>query len=144
MKSSLVLGFIALTHLTAAATLPKAQKGRRQNNQFNPDPAAGFDDPTINIADPSFGTAIAAGYQGPMASNLNPALVGPVDLLRSGHVNYGIKPNLTHPSITAYRLPASHTGGFQQTLAMRETLSSLASTSLPSYGSPRRVWIQTA
>jgi hypothetical protein len=66
-------------------------------NTFNPDPAAGFGDPTINIADPSFGTAIAAGYQGPMASYTDHALVGPVDLLRSGTVNYGINTNFTLP-----------------------------------------------
>jgi hypothetical protein len=95
MKLSEVLGAVALAQLTAASTLPRARSQRRQMNTFNPDPAAGFDDPTINIAAPSFGTAIAAGYQGPIASYTDHALVGPVDLLRSGTVNYGIKPNFT-------------------------------------------------
>ncbi|KAI9880841.1 MAG: hypothetical protein M1830_010436 [Pleopsidium flavum] len=66
-------------------------------NQFNANPASGFDDPTIQIADPSFGNAIKAGYQGPMASYEDHALVGPVDLLRNGHVNYGVSPNFTLP-----------------------------------------------
>jgi hypothetical protein len=97
MKLNQILGAVALARLASSSTLPKAQNQRRQMNTFNPDPAAGFDDPTVNIADPSFGTAIAAGYQGPMASYTNHALVGPVDLLRSGHVNYGVKPNYTLP-----------------------------------------------
>jgi hypothetical protein len=66
-------------------------------NTFSLDLSSGFDDPTINIADPSFGTAIQAGYQGPMASYTDHALVGLVDLLRSGNINYGIKPNYTLP-----------------------------------------------
>jgi hypothetical protein len=37
-------------------------------NQFNPSPDSGFDDPEIQIAAPAFGSAIQAGYQGPMAS----------------------------------------------------------------------------
>ncbi|KAI9792082.1 MAG: hypothetical protein M1816_003064 [Peltula sp. TS41687] len=70
---------------------------RQMPYQFSPDPASGLDDPTVQIADASFGTAIAAGYQGPSASSQNPALVGPVDLLRSGRVNHGLKPNYTMP-----------------------------------------------
>ena len=66
-------------------------------NEFNPSPNSGFDDPTIQIADPSFATAIQAGYQGPMASGIDRQLVGPVDLLRNGHVNYGVNPNFTMP-----------------------------------------------
>lgn len=80
------------------ATIPQRQPRRRQMpNQFNANPASGFDDPTIQIADPAFGTAIKAGYQGPMASYEDHALVGPVDLLRNGHVNYGVSPNFTLP-----------------------------------------------
>ncbi|KIW86458.1 hypothetical protein Z517_01856 [Fonsecaea pedrosoi CBS 271.37] len=72
---------------------------RRQSfpSEFNPDPQSGYDDPTIDIADPSFATAIQAGYQGPFASYDKHELVGPVDLLRNGHVNYGVNPNLTLP-----------------------------------------------
>ncbi|KAK3621122.1 hypothetical protein LTR56_022986 [Elasticomyces elasticus] len=81
----------------ASLTGPRKAFGRRQASQFNPDPASGFDDPTVDIADPSFGTAIAAGYQGPMASYENHALVGPVDLLRSGQINLGPSPNYTLP-----------------------------------------------
>ncbi|EXJ68390.1 uncharacterized protein A1O5_08182 [Cladophialophora psammophila CBS 110553] len=66
-------------------------------SEFNPDPQSGFDDPTIDIADPSFATAIQAGYQGPFASYEQHELVGPVDLLRNGHVNYGVNPNFTLP-----------------------------------------------
>jgi hypothetical protein len=72
---------------------------RRQSfpNEFNPAADSGFDDPTVQIADPSFATAIRAGYQGPMASYEKHELVGPVDLLRNGHVNYGVNPNFTLP-----------------------------------------------
>ena len=66
-------------------------------SEFNPDPQSGFDDPTIDIADPSFATAIQAGYQGPFASYEQHELVGPVDLLRNGHVNYGPNPSFTLP-----------------------------------------------
>jgi hypothetical protein len=96
MKLSQVLGAIALMQFTRAKTLRQSQRQRRQS-AFNPDPASGFDDSTIDIADASFGTAIAAGYQGPMASYTNHALVGPVDLLRSGTVNFGINPSYTLP-----------------------------------------------
>ncbi|KAK3616033.1 hypothetical protein LTR56_026225 [Elasticomyces elasticus] len=40
-----------------------------------------------DIVDPSFGTAIATGHQGPMASYENHVLVGRVDLLYSGQIN---------------------------------------------------------
>src|SRR5205814_3192862 len=80
-----------------ALTMPSRQMHRRQSNRFSPSPSSGFDDPTIQIADPSFGTAIQAGYQGPMAADVNPALVGSVNLLRSGSLNFGTKPNYTLP-----------------------------------------------
>lgn len=70
---------------------------RQAQDQFNPSPSSGFDDPTLQIADPAFGTAIQAGYQGPMASYEDHALVGPVDLLRNGQVNFGVTPNFTTP-----------------------------------------------
>jgi hypothetical protein len=107
MKLPQVFGVIALAPLTFSSSLPKPRHQRRQMNTFSPDPSSGFDDPTINIADPSFGTAIQAGYQGPMASYTDHALVGPVDLLRSGNVNYGIKPNYTLPLY--YGVSASNT-----------------------------------
>jgi hypothetical protein len=66
-------------------------------NQFNPNPSSGFDDPTVQITDPAFGTAIQAGYQGPMASYEDHGLVGPVDLLRNGQVNFGVTPTFTTP-----------------------------------------------
>jgi len=83
---------------------------RRQSfpNEFNPAPNSGFDDPTVQIADPSFATAIKAGYQGPMASEIDRELVGPVDLLRNGHVNYGVNPNFTLPLY--YGVSAANTG----------------------------------
>ncbi|KAG4432202.1 hypothetical protein IFR05_012325 [Cadophora sp. M221] len=90
----------ALAHQIAGASLPISKKQRRQNT-FNPDPASGFDDPTIQIANPAFGTAIQAGYQGPMASYEDHALVGPVDLLRNGQVNFGVKSNYTMPLYTS-------------------------------------------
>lgn len=70
---------------------------RQMPNQFQPSPDSGFDDPTVQIADPAFGTAIQAGYQGPMASYEDHGLVGPVDLLRNGQVNFGVTPNFTTP-----------------------------------------------
>lgn len=78
-------------------SLVQPQLRQMENNRFSPDPASGLDDPTIQIADPSFATAIQAGYQGPMASYEDHALVGPVDLLRNGHVNFGVTPNFTLP-----------------------------------------------
>ena len=90
--SALVLSANALPQ-----AMPLGRVQARQANQFNPDPASGLDDPTIQVADPSFATAIKEGYQGPMASYVDHALVGPVDLLRSGTVNYGVNPNFTMP-----------------------------------------------
>jgi len=82
------------------STLSSSHRSYRRQafpNEFNPAPDSGLDDPTIQIADPSFATAINVDYQGPMASYANHALVGPVDLLRNGHVNYGVTPNFTLP-----------------------------------------------
>lgn len=95
-----VLALVLAEALISSATpLATGNLRSRQSfpNQFNPDPQSGFDDPTINIADPSFATAIEAGYQGPFASYDQHELVGPVDLLRNGHVNYGINPSFTLP-----------------------------------------------
>lgn len=87
-----------------ASTVPFRRNGghlkphkRQMPNQFNPSPSSGFDDPTVQIVDPAFGTAIQAGYQGPMASYEDHGLVGPVDLLRNGQVNFGVTPNFTTP-----------------------------------------------
>lgn len=72
--------------------------GRRAlPDQFQPNPLSGFDDPTINIADPSFATAIREGYQGPFASGVDNTLVGPVPLLRSGTLHFGLINNYTLP-----------------------------------------------
>ncbi|KAK9242604.1 hypothetical protein V1506DRAFT_546958 [Lipomyces tetrasporus] len=42
-------------------SIPMSLRRRALPNQFNPDPASGFDDPTIQIADPAFATAIKQG-----------------------------------------------------------------------------------
>ena len=107
MLFSLVIGSCLLLSplVTTAAVLGRPVQPfsrnvhRRQSfpNEFIPAPDSGLDDPTIQIADPSFATAIRAGYQGPMASYEQHELVGPVDLLRNGHVSYGVNPNFTLP-----------------------------------------------
>ena len=102
-SEAFLVSTLFLAPLASSAAVPKPDKKtksiyRRQNpSKFDPNPLSGFDDPTVDIADPSFATAIAAGYQGPFASNNDHALVGPVDLLRSGNVNYGANPNITIP-----------------------------------------------
>jgi hypothetical protein len=118
MLSATFLTFFSLLHFLLASPLafrkpfspPPRALHRRQSfpNEFNPSPDSGFDDPTIQIVDPSFATAIRAGYQGPMASGVDRKLVGPVDLLRNGHVNYGVNPNFTLPLY--YGLSAANTG----------------------------------
>jgi hypothetical protein len=96
--TAILISCLALSTTAIPKGLPlKRLHARQQSNTFNPDPASGLDDPTIQIADPSFATAIKAGYQGPMASYEDHALVGPVDLLRSGMVNFGVTPNFTLP-----------------------------------------------
>jgi hypothetical protein len=82
---------VALAQLTAASTLLRTRSQRRQKNTFNPDSAAVFGDST-NVADPSFGTVIAAGCPGPMTSYAYHALAG-----RSGTMSYGIKPDFALP-----------------------------------------------
>jgi hypothetical protein len=90
---AVIAGLLALGAASEARSV-----GRRQSpDQFNPSPSSGLDDPTIQIADAAFGTAIQAGYQGPMASYEDHALVGPVDLLRSGTLNDGVVSNYTMP-----------------------------------------------
>ncbi|KAK3680936.1 hypothetical protein LTR37_021028 [Vermiconidia calcicola] len=75
-----------------ASVLPRQGQPR-----FRPSPNSGFDDPTVNIASPAFGTAIAEGYQGPFASGYETSLVGPANLLRSGTLQIGVKSNYTLP-----------------------------------------------
>ena len=75
----------------------RRQTGGDQQPRFQPSPDSGYDDPTIDIASPAFGTAIAAGYQGPFASQYKKELVGPLNLLRSGTLNIGVKSNYTLP-----------------------------------------------
>ena len=95
------LAALVFTQAVFSAASPVVRRSLRPRqsfpSEFNPDPQAGYDDPTIDIADPSFATAIQAGYQGPMASYDKHELVGPVDLLRNGHVNYGVNPTFTLP-----------------------------------------------
>ena len=99
MKSNLVaLAFIQAILSAASPVVRKTLRPRQAfPGEFNPDPESGYDDPTIDIADPSFATAIQVGYQGPFASYEEHDLVGPVDLLRNGHVVYGVTPNFTLP-----------------------------------------------
>jgi len=91
--------FLAEALFSSATPLLRNSLHPRQSfpSEFSPDPQSGYDDPIIDIADPSFATAIQAGYQGPFASYDKHELVGPVDLLRNGHVNYGVNPNITLP-----------------------------------------------
>lgn len=99
MKLQVLSILLAEAALAFASPLARHSLHPRQDlpSEFNADPSSGFDDPTIDIADPSFATAIQAGYQGPFASYEQHELVGPVDLLRNGHVNYGVNPNFTMP-----------------------------------------------
>lgn len=87
--------FIASALVASSAAGPL--QARQGQPRFRPDPNSGYDDPTIDIASPAFGTAIAAGYQGPFASQYKKSLVGPLPLLRSGTLNIGIKSNYTLP-----------------------------------------------
>lgn len=99
MKLSIPAFVLAGATVSFASPLSRRSLHPRQSfpSEFNPDPLSGFDDPTIDIADPSFATAIQAGYQGPFASYEQHELVGPVDLLRNGHVNFGPNPSFTLP-----------------------------------------------
>ncbi|OCT52690.1 hypothetical protein CLCR_10077 [Cladophialophora carrionii] len=99
MRATTAALLLTAAHLTSASPLQHGTVRPRQDfpSEFQPDPDSGYDDPTIDIADPSFATAIAAGYQGPFASYEEHELVGPVDLLRNGHVNFGVKSNFTMP-----------------------------------------------
>ncbi|KAF2670242.1 hypothetical protein BT63DRAFT_439316 [Microthyrium microscopicum] len=98
MKFSRLVVIAFFAPLAIGARIPNR---RRQNNAFNPDSLSGLDDPTIDIENGAFGTAITAGYQGPMASYEDHALVGPVDLLRSGTVSFGVVSNITMPLYTS-------------------------------------------
>lgn len=80
-----------------ASGSPLQPRQQQQQPRFNPNPNSGFDDPTFDIANPAFGTAIAAGYQGPFASQIDPSLVGPVSLVRSGTLSIGAVSNYTLP-----------------------------------------------
>jgi hypothetical protein len=108
----LIVGLLALSLTSEARSIPGRRNGlfskRQLPGEFNPNPSSGFDDPTIDIADPAFATAIQAGYQGPMASYENHPLVGPVDLLRNGNVNFGVVPNFTTPLYAGVSLNKSN------------------------------------
>ncbi|KAI1621946.1 hypothetical protein EDD37DRAFT_611444 [Exophiala viscosa] len=99
MKLQVLAILLAEAALCFASPLAGHSLRGRQDlpSEFDSDPSSGFDDPTIDIADPSFATAVQAGYQGPFASYEKHELIGPVDLLRNGHVNYGVNPNFTMP-----------------------------------------------
>jgi hypothetical protein len=94
MHQVALLAFAALSLSVQAGPLRRQSDGQPR---FNPNPLSGFDDPTIDIANPAFGTAIAAGYQGPFASGYQQQLVGPANLLRSGTLQIGPKSNYTLP-----------------------------------------------
>lgn len=64
MDLSQILEAVAPAQLTAASTLLGTGGQCRHMNTFNPDPIAGFDEPTVKITDPTFGTATAAGIKG--------------------------------------------------------------------------------
>jgi hypothetical protein len=94
MRSSAALAIMAFVPgLAHSRGLPK----RQFPNEFNPSPSSGFDDPTLQVADPAFGTHIQAGYQGPMASDIDLELVGPVNLVRSGTLNDAVNTTYTFP-----------------------------------------------
>ena len=57
---------------------------------------------------PAFGTAIAAGYQGPFASGVQQSLVGPVNLIRSGTLQIGITNNYTLPLYNSKNTAGGH------------------------------------
>lgn len=87
---------LSLLALQAQASVLPRQAASGQP-RFQPSPNSGYDDPTIDIANPAFGTAIAEGYQGPFASGYDKQLLGPANLLRSGTLNIGVKSNYTLP-----------------------------------------------
>ncbi|KAL7904853.1 hypothetical protein GGI35DRAFT_484069 [Trichoderma velutinum] len=97
----LALALLSVLGTGEARRLRNGLGRRALPDQFQPNPLSGFDDPTINIADPSFATAIQEGYQGPMASGVDKALVGPVPLLRSGVIHFGLTNNYTLPLYNA-------------------------------------------
>lgn len=106
MRSFIISVAVLVAGATTSCAYPSI--ARRQQAQFQPDPNSGFDDPTIDIASPAFGTAIAAGYQGPFASGVKKQLVGPTPLLRSGTLQIGVKSNYTLPLY--YGVNANGTG----------------------------------
>lgn len=94
--------------LAYIAAQANAGLGPRQDQpRFQPGPSSGYDDPTVDIASPAFGTAIAAGYQGPFASGYQKELVGPANLLRSGTLNIGVQSNYTLPVYSSLNINGS-------------------------------------
>jgi len=111
-------------------------------NTSNPAPAAGFGDPANNIPDPSFGTAVSAGCQRPMASYIDHAPVAPVDLLRSGSMNYGIKPNFILPLYYSISESNQSYWWIMTDSSDQGNAEQLGSTSPPGSGSLRKVWTE--
>ena len=80
-----------------ASTLP-SPRHRRQMSGSMPYSLSGFDDPTIDIIDRAFDTAMANGYPGIYpASYQDHALTGPVHILQSSMGMNGVNPNVTIP-----------------------------------------------
>ncbi len=97
-KYSIITCAVLLDHAQANA-LPKPLR-RRQMSGSMPYSLSGFDDPTIDIIDGAFNTAMEDGYPGVAASYQNQALTGPVDLLQSSTSIYGVNPAVTLPLYT--------------------------------------------
>jgi hypothetical protein len=77
-----------------------------------------------------------------MASYTDHVLVGPVDLLRSGTVNYGIKPNFTLPLYHGVSEGKQSYWWIVTDSSDQGNAEKLGSTSPPSSGSLRRVWTE--
>ena len=95
-KYSLITCAAALLDHAQAKAFPKPLY-RRQMSGPMPYSLSGFDDPTIDILDGAFNTAMEDGYPGVAASYQDQALTGPVDLLQSSTSMYGVQPTVTLP-----------------------------------------------
>ncbi len=95
-RSVLAVYAVALLDHVQTSSLPKPLR-RRQMSGATSYSLSGFDDPTIDILDGAFQTAMDAGYPGVAASYQNHALTGPVNLLQSSTSVGGIQPMVTLP-----------------------------------------------
>ncbi len=89
---------ILLNHAQANA-LPKPLR-RRQMSESMLNSLSDFDDPTIDIIDEAFNTAMKDDYPGVAASYQNQALTSLVDLLQSSTSIYEVNPAVTLPLYT--------------------------------------------